>query len=120
MSDIKLKKVVSKALDESVLRYGMTLHATCPKYRKSRINKIIQRTVNNIAYGMVYEHLEHAEKTKELKINLLNSFFRLVVLTKHCFYKCFKTPVNKPIRLRCMDMCVIPRIYTGFGKMTRL
>lgn len=75
---------VHRALREPVLRYGITMCYTFSKYNTRMFKKIIQRQLNQIAYGKTYQTLEN-KKNICFKHPFFNSLFRFIALNKLCF-----------------------------------
>lgn len=117
--DVNLRREVYLSLGESVIRYGITIYGTCPKYKEQKIDSIINRCVSNIVYGSKHELKETKERKNAVELLSFENVFKFVVLTSHYFSKEFKEIPNRIKTLRHTETYAIPKIYTNYGKKQR-
>lgn len=118
-SALNLRRLVFKALGQSILRYGISVYGSCTQTRIHRIEKLLDRISSNILYGTDLETLNKGVKTYIAGVDSFVDLYNQVVLLRNFFCTRYKKVVKKPKVLRKTDRYELPRICTNYGKRCR-
>ena len=117
MVPVAIKKTIAQALAYSILRYGITVFASCGIRWQNRVDNLLKNILKSVAYNsslLTGDNIFHG-----VGLPSFRSLFEQTVVTRQFWNPEFKIDYVSPRLLRKGIRFVVPRCSTRYGAARR-
>lgn len=82
---VKLRRLVFKALGQSVLRYGISVFGSCSQTKVDRVDKLLHRIAASILYGTAHDCSDRDARINIAGVESFSDLFVQVILLRNIF-----------------------------------